>query len=305
MGDDLQQLLRDAQANRGRPGRGTVLALATFAVCLMLTAAVAWVAMNAPAPKPVGAGVEAGPVVAPSRPAPKFVERLRPVATARTPVPTVHEVRAPEVHTQLRKIRFRGIATGGSHRFFELHWIDARPVGQPKQMQLSPTQPATLVRATSEGAIQYVDPHKPAPVTLAQFPGTRSWAPTLSPQGDRVVFLSNHGAAPGFVALWQVPVRRSEGPSRVARAVVPTMAGGVDFTPDGRFVVATLAEGDEPLCLFPVDLGRVHCVAGDGLGEHRDPRVVADEAGLHLVAAARPTGGHRNELVVYTLGELP
>ena len=48
----------------------------------------------------------------------------------------------------------------------------------------------------------------------------------------------------------------------------------------------------------------MRCVGAEGLGEHRDPILIREPSLWRIVAAARPDGGDRNHLVVYTFAPL-
>ncbi len=163
---------------------------------------------------------------------------------------------------------------------------------------------AYVLRGEASSSIAELDLTTGLHRVVAAAPAEQHRAPTWDRAGRRLGFVSSHGAPPGGGALWTIAPRADPRPHRVARGVVPPSSGPAPFTPDGRWLLATLDSGRQPLCFFPVEPGRPRCFAAPGISEHRDPLLLVDGEVWTVVAVARPDGGDRNRLVVYTLEPL-
>lgn len=93
---------------------------------------------------------------------------------------------------------------------------------------------------------------------LAQFPTADCTRPSFSPDGSQVAFFSNRETGhPARWSLWVVDARAGATPQQIAPHVRLPSSGAASWTPDGKAVVAVLADDPnaDPLALVPVDGG--------------------------------------------------
>jgi Tol biopolymer transport system component len=155
---------------------------------------------------------------------------------------------------------------------------------------------AYVRRGTGSSHIMLLDIDRFTSLALVQWSGVDSKRPSWSPDGSQVAFFSNKTTSVAEFGLWVTDARPGSTPLNLATRVRLPTKGPAVWTPDGKHVIAVIADPDTRDCvaLIPVDGSGPRCL-DLGTDVNLDPQlVIVDGAWVLAWTSLRRSGRQLN-----------